>query len=81
MTLALLTAILLGIAHIIWRLEKIMSTLKDVQDSFAKFVADIKAEVDALQAKIDAGSAVESADLDTLKAQIDAADAAVPPAV
>ncbi len=80
MTLVLQLAILFGIAFIIWRLEKIMSTLADVQASFAKFVADIKAEVDALQAKIDAGNSVESADLDTLKAQIDAADAAVPPA-
>lgn len=56
-----------------------MATLQDVQDDFAKFVADVKAKVDALQAKIDAGAAVESADLDTLKTAIDAADASLNP--
>ncbi len=80
MTLVLQLAILSGIALIIWRQRKIMANIAEVKASFDKFVADIKAEVDALQAKIDAGSSVESADLDALKAQIDAADAAIPPA-
>ena len=56
-----------------------MATLQDVQDDFAKFVADVKAKIDELQAKIDAGIAVEAADLDTLKTAIDAADAALNP--
>ena len=56
-----------------------MATLADVQADFAKFVADVKAKVDALQAKIDAGAAIESADLDTLKTAIDAADANLNP--
>ena len=57
-----------------------MSTLAEVQADFAKFVADVKAKVDGLQAKIDAGGAVEAADLDQLKAAIDDADAALNPA-
>ena len=56
-----------------------MATLKDVQDDFAKFVADVKAKVDALKAQVDGGAAIESADLDTLKTAIDAADAELNP--
>ena len=56
-----------------------MATLQEVQDDFAHFVADVKAKVAELQAKIDAGGAVEAADLDTLKAAIDAADAELNP--
>jgi len=56
-----------------------MATLKDVTDDFAKFVADVKAKVDALKAQVDAGQAIESADLDTLKSAIDAADADLNP--
>lgn len=56
-----------------------MATLTEVTDDFAKFVADVKAKVDALQAKVDAGAALESADLDTLKAAVDAADAELNP--
>jgi len=56
-----------------------MATLQDVKDDFAKFVADVKAKVDALKAQVDAGQAIESADLDTLKSAIDAADADLNP--
>ena len=56
-----------------------MASLKEVQDDFAKFVADVKAKVDALKAQADAGAAIESADLDTLKSAIDAADADLNP--
>jgi hypothetical protein len=61
MTLVLLTAILFGIAYIIWRQRKEMATVQDVLDSFTKFQADVKAEVDALEAKLAAGGAIESA--------------------
>lgn len=56
-----------------------MATLQEVQDDFAKFVADVKTKVDALKAQVDAGTAIESADLDTLKAAIDSADAELNP--
>jgi len=56
-----------------------VASLKEVQDDFAKFVADVKAKVDALKAQADAGAAIESADLDTLKSAIDAADADLNP--
>ena len=60
--------------------KNIMATLAETQASFAKFVADVKTKLDALQAKIEAGGAVESADLDQLKTAIDAADASLNPA-
>lgn len=59
--------------------KKIMASVDEVKASFAKFVADVKAKLDALQAKLDAGSAVEAADLDGLKTVIDDADAALNP--
>lgn len=58
---------------------KIMASIDEVKADFAKFVADVKAKIDGLQAKIDAGGAVESADLDQLKTTIDEADAALNP--
>ena len=86
MTNVLLLAILILLIHVSLQLStlkrkvrNIMATLQDVQDDFAKFVADVKAKIDELQAKIDAGIAVEAADLDTLKTAIDAADAALNP--
>jgi len=57
-----------------------LATITEVTDDFTKFVADVKTKVDALQAKIDAGGAVEAADLSTLKTAIDAADAGLNPA-
>ena len=57
----------------------IMATVDEVKASFAKFVGDVKTKLDALQAKVDAGSAVESADLDGIKAAVDEADAALNP--
>lgn len=56
-----------------------MASVDEVKASFAKFVADVKAKLDALQAKIDAGGAVEAADLDGLKTIIDDADAGLNP--
>lgn len=56
-----------------------MASVDEVKASFAKFVADVKAKLDALQAKLDAGSAVEATDLDGLKTVIDDADAALNP--
>lgn len=59
--------------------KKIMASVDEVKASFAKFVADVKAKLDALQAKLDAGSAVEASDLDQLKTVIDDADTALNP--
>jgi hypothetical protein len=56
-----------------------MATVQEVEDSLAKLVADVKAEIAALQAKIDAGSAIEAADLDGIKNAIDLADASLNP--
>jgi flagellar hook-associated protein FlgK len=79
------------LAHLTLQGSKIMATLKDVQDALAQAATDATAEkaevaaaiqvltdkITALQAQIDAGTAVTSADLDALVTQINGIDAQV----
>lgn len=72
-TITSLIGLVLGI--ILWKVNNIMATVKDISDkldSVAAGVDGLEAEIKALKAQVAAGGAVSEADLDGLLAKVDA---------